>query len=312
MKRNISKLRARRWFLTTFLIFSACKQAGYQVLKPGALNQNEFDSSKTIPPTARVETLDRGVSVTWTYVGNRVEVRPSADTLDPDYIGKDQCQNPGIIAAEYDLGNNAKPKVSRTDCTSLASSGHVFSKAGTYVIKLAVKSKDNEIATASMTLKVVDRNAPASEIEGGFTIHARPILAQINQPIEFSGICELKGKLTIKWNYGDSATGAGAVTQHAYDREGQHLVTASCANDSGKTLEASLTVVVMGTTPPTIPTVPVPVPKDNPNIPRKPNCDPSQGPCQTTTQAPQGGKTIPNSTSRVWYYYPSCRCYVKQ
>ena len=122
MKEKLWNSVTLKWILSTALVVTACKQAGYEVLKPGNQNSNSFDSSKTLAPTARVEVLDRGVSVTWTYVGNRVEIKPTEDTLDPDYIGKEACQNPGLIAANYDLSNGATPAVQRTDCTSLASS----------------------------------------------------------------------------------------------------------------------------------------------------------------------------------------------
>jgi hypothetical protein len=226
-------------------------------------------------------------------------------------VGKESCQNPGIVQADYDLGNGAKPSIKRTECSSLASSGHVFSKAGDYVVKMIVKSKDNETATASMTLRVVDKNVPASQVEGGFTIHAKPLLVQVNQPVTLTGICELKGKLTINWNYADGASGAGAVTQHTYTRPGQYLVTANCSNDSGKKYDASLTVVAMATTPPTVPVVAVPVPGQNPNLPVTPGCDPTQGPCQNAGQAPNGAQTIPNTSETVWYYDPFCRCYIR-
>jgi hypothetical protein len=175
---------------------------------------------------------------------------------------------------------------------------------------MIVKSKDNETATASMTLRVVDKSIPATQVEGGFTIHAKPLLAQINQAVTFTGICELKGKSTIGWNYADGASGAGAATQHTYNRAGQYLVTATCANDSGKKFDASLTVVVMSSTPPEVPVVAVLIPGQNPNLPQTPGCDPTQGPCQNAGQVPNGAQTIPDSSETVWYYDPFCRCYI--
>ena len=300
-----------RWAIVAALSITACKQAGYQVLKPGLLNPNSFDGAKTIPPTARVEVLDRGVSVTWTYVGNNIDVRPTADTLDPDYIGKDSCENPGIVAAEYDLGNNSKPIVTRENCSTLATTSQVFSTPGDYLVKMIVKSKDNEQASASMTLRVVDRTVPANQVEGGFTIHAKPLLVALNQPVVFTGICELKGKLSINWDYADGSNGAGAVTQHKYNREGQFLVNATCASDSGKKMNSSLTIVVINSALPVMPVVPVPVPANNPNIPSIPGCDPSQGPCQNAGQTPNGSQEIPDATGPIWYYDPFCRCYVR-
>jgi len=297
--------------LLTVLSATACKQAGYQVLKPGLLIPNSFDASKTMAPTARVEVIDRGVSVTWTYVGTRVDIRPTTDTLDPNYLGKSSCENPGIIAADYELGNSLKPSIKRKECSSLATTGQVFKTPGDYLIKMVVKSEDNETAISTMTLRVVDRSGPPSQVEGGFTIHARPLLVAINQPVNFTGICELKGKLTIDWDYADSANGSGAVTQHSYANAGQYLVSAICSSASGRKMNASLSVVVSETTPPVLPEVGIPVPGTNPNLPQGINCDPSQGPCQNAGQSPNGGQTLPDETGPVWYYDPFCRCYVR-
>lgn len=305
MKDVFSNTHKLRWLIAFALAITACKQAGYQVLKPGIASQNNFDGAATIPPTARVEVMDRGVSVTWTYVGNHVDIRPSNDTLDPDYLGKEDCDHPGLIAAEYDLGNGVKPTINRENCSTLASSDQVFNSPGDYVITMVVKSKDNEQAKASMTLRVVDRSTPVSQVEGGFTIHGRPLLVGLNQPIIFTGICELKGKLIISWDYADGGNGVGSVTQHGYAHEGQYVVNATCSSQSGKKMQASLTVVVINSNLPAFPVTQPPKPEDNPNTPSTPSCDPSQGPCQNAGQTPQGNQQVPTTDEPTTYYYDS-------
>jgi hypothetical protein len=309
MKTNLWNGTSWKLIILAALSVTACKQAGYEVLKPGLLNGNDFGDPKTMAPTARVEVIDRGVSVTWVYAGTHVDIRPSADTLDGDYIGKETFENPGIIAADYDLGNKTTPTVTRVNGSTLAALNQVYTTPGDYLVKMTVKSKDNEQAIATMTLRVVDKSVPASQIEGGFTIHAKPILVELNKPVTLTGICELKGRLTISWNYADSATGAGAVTQHSYSKIGSYLVNATCASDSSKKMTASLTVVVVAKAPPSIPEVAVPVPSNNPNLPKTPSCDPTQGPCQNAGQIPNGSQTVPNSSAPVWYYDPYCACY---
>lgn len=303
-KGNGSQLRAA---LFIALAVAACKQAGYQVPQPGSADSPQsFQNDGGAAPTARIETIDAGVSVTWTYVGNKVDIRPTLDTVDPNYIGKETCEQPGIIQASYDLGNGAKPIVDRTACSSLATTGQVFSQAGDYLIQMQVKSKDNEVAWASMTLRVVDRGITRNQVEGGFTIHAKPILASVNQAILFTGICELSGQLTISWDFADGAKADGAALMHTYLQVGQYRVTAICKSSNGKTHQASLTVVVMAN-PPAVPDVAIPVPGSNPNLPPAPitpnKCDPTQGPCNTGTQVP-----TPNNTP-VITYTPDCTCY---
>ena len=310
MKMNLN-LGIVRISLLALLTATACKQAGYQVLQPDSGGPQLFNGPSTIPPTARIETLDKGVSVTWTFVGNKVTVRPTADTLDADYLDKSTCENPGIIHAGYDLGNGQKLDKDRTNCDSLAANEVSFSSPGDYLIQMEVKSQDNEVAWASMTLRVLDPKTPKDQIEGGFTIHAKPLLAQVNQSIQFTAICELKGSLTIEWDFADSTTVDGAVVQHSYTKAGQYRVNAICKNSAGKSLQASLTIVVIDSVAPKLPEVEIPVPSKNPNTPTKTGCDPTQGPCQTGAQMPTGGKTVPQSTAKVWVYVPSCACYVK-
>lgn len=312
MCRNQSNLWTKVVVMTA-LAFTACKQAGYQVLRPGTVTPQTFDGNKTIPPTARVEVIDQGVSVTWTYVGNKVDIRPTLDTLDPDYLGKSNCENPGIIQAAFDSGNGKKPVIDRLDCASLTVKEETYSQPGDYLIQMQVKSQDNEIAWASMTLRVVAKGTTREDIEGGFTIHAKPLLAGINQPIAFTGICELKGVLTISWDFADGSKADGAALQHPYAKAGQYRVTALCRNDAGRSLQASLTVVVIDGTPPTLPDVPVPVPGSNPNLPPPTTtpCDPTQGPCQNGSQVPQGGSQVPDNSGQTWSYESNCRCYYR-
>jgi len=310
-KRFLKNTITWKLLLAFGLTFSACKQAGYQVLKPGLTNSNSFDASKTMAPTARVEVIDRGISVTWVYAGTRVDVRPTTDTLDPNYIGKSTCENPGIIAADYELGTTKKTSIKRSSCSSLATTGHVFNTPGDYVIKMSVKSEDNEMAIATMTLRVVDKSITPSQVEGGFTVHAKPLLTGVNQPVTFTGICELKGKLTISWDYGNSSSGVGAVTQHSYNAPGQYVVNAFCSSDSGRKMSASVSVVVTGSLNPVLPSAVIPVPGSNPNLPKGQNCDPSQGPCQNASQKPAGGQSLPDKSGPAWYYNPFCRCYIR-
>lgn len=298
----------------------ACKQAGYQVLRPATPQTPETfkgpDTSST-PPTATVEVLDKGVPVTWTYVGSKVEIRPGVDTFDLDYLEKSKCVNQGIIQATYDLGNGSKPVVDRNECDSLATKDAVYTTPGDYLIQMQVKSLDSEVAWASMTLRIVDKNTPRDQIEGGFTLSAKPILTNVGEAINFTGICELKGRLTVSWDFADTAKGDGAVVAHTYQTPGQYRVTALCSNDSGRSLQASLTVVIVKEKAPKVPEGVIAVPGQNPNIPTPAvKCDPTQGPCQNTTQMPQGSTTVPTASTPVptpkpvvWYYDPYCACY---
>ena len=76
----------------------------------------------------------------------------------------------------------------------------------------------------------------------------------------------------IRWlkrkKFGESgAKGDGAVVAHTYQTPGQYRVTALCSNDSGRSLQASLTVVIVKEKAPKVPEGVIAVPGQNPNIP---------------------------------------------
>jgi len=300
---RLINLRIAKLGLFGLLCLTACKQAGYQVLRPGTQTPQDFDGSSTIPPTARLEVIDQGVSVTWTYVGKQVEVKPSADTVDPDYLGKSNCENQGIIEATYDLANGSKPVVARTDCAKL-STAVTYDQPGDYLITMQVKSQDQEIAWASMTLKVVAKGTARDQIQGGFTIHAKPILTNVGTVVTFNAVCELEGQQTVQWDFADGGKAEGVVTTHTYANPGQYRISAVCKNEQGISMQASLTIVIMREGAPQIGDTSGPNPGSNPNIPSTP-CTPTKGPCQSQNKS-QTGST---SGKTVWYYYPSCYCY---
>lgn len=303
--------------VSVLLLLTACKQAGYQVKQPGSdLIPQPFDGSGSSAPTANIEIYDKGVPVTWTVVGNKVDIKPSLDTLDPDYITKSKCDNPGIIEAAYDLGNGAKPVVTRTECESLAATQQVFTQAGDYLVQMQVKSLDGETSRASMTLRVLEPSTAYDQIEGGFTIHANPILATINQQISFTSLCELKGNLIISWDFADNAKVDGSAVQHAYANPGAYYVNAICKSDTGQILKASLTVVILKDPAPGIPKTALPIPGNNPNLPPKTQpCNATQGPCQAggaqVPPAPTQQPQFPGQSQQQIVFDPRCGCYVQ-
>ena len=48
MKAKLWNSVTLRWLFASALTLTACKQAGYEVLKPGLLNPNNFDGAKTV------------------------------------------------------------------------------------------------------------------------------------------------------------------------------------------------------------------------------------------------------------------------
>jgi hypothetical protein len=249
------------------LALISCKAAEYEVLRPSKNNEQTITGGPSIPPTARLEAIDRGVSVTWVYVGTAVEFRPTVDTVDPDYLNNSACTNPGIVQASYNLGDGTTPIINRPGCESLSVQSHVFQQPGVYNVTMEVLSQDNERAYGSMVFKVIPQGTPKEQIEGGFTIHGVPLLAGIGQNVTFTGICELQGQRTINWDFGDSQVATGDTSTHAYTAPGQYIVKATCQSSNGTQANASLTVVVMTGTPPVLTASELPDPNRNPGLP---------------------------------------------
>lgn len=273
---HVSKL------LTAMLLIGtahfSCRPASYEIIKPKKSKSVDRQGDPTnlgptdpgppaplaanVPPTARVEIIWDGQSVTKVRVNHPVTIRPTADTVDPDDIGKTQCANPGIVTADYTVESN-KPSASRPlGCESLGVP-YTFTKTGEYTVDMLVTSNENETAFASMTVLVLSETAPLNN-DGGFTIQAIPMLAKAGEEVGFYGFCQTKKAHTVSWTYGDNAAGVGAETKHAYASEGQYRVDATCTetDNNGRSWKAALTIVIIGDSvvipgQPTGPTPPV-------------------------------------------------------
>jgi len=295
-------------FGSLVLVAMSCGPAGYEILRPGkdgekAGNPNPIveDSSEAhkdnvphnLPPSAGIEVMYAGKSVTKIKVGTPVTVRPTPDTMDADDYGRSSCANPGIVQADYDLGNDAKPVAKRTQGCEELGVPHTFAKTGIYKLGLVVLTNENEQATAAMSIIVYDGAEPD---DGGFRVNAHPMIGTTADDITFDGICDSKkGVKAISWKFGDTKTGAGARVTHRYPVEGQYKVDAVCETTDGKTWEAQVTIVIIpGTSarPPKGPVPPLPVPPVKPPGTPGQNGPGQNGPGQQPGQTP-GVKPTP-------------------
>jgi hypothetical protein len=245
-----------------------------------------------VPPTARVEVIWKSESVTRVKVNEPVDIRPSLDTVDPDDIGVSNCVNPGIVKAEYEIGEGGEKRIAERSrgCEPL-SVPYVFTATGDYLISMLVTSNENEPAWATMTLRVFEGDTPPPE-DGGFTIRAQPMLTGIGQVVTFWGTCTLGKVQVITWQFGDGGSATGRVVTHAYQSTGQYQVDATCTDETGRAEKAKLTIVVIDKPGVKIPGVPDPVvPEANQPDPGQPN--PGQ---------PNPGQ--PNSGQPSQYPYP--------
>ncbi|TWW12786.1 hypothetical protein E3A20_00210 [Planctomyces bekefii] len=305
----IDSTKLKKWTFSAAAlgaVLYGCKPAAYEIIKPkkshgdrtsdsatpgptviGDGSSDGTASSQGIPPTARIEVMWDGASVTKVRVNREVLIHPSADTLDPDDIGKSQCANPGIVEASFDIASVAKPQKQRHNTCDSLGVPYTFSAAGRYKLEMQVTSNEGETAKASMILEVLDESAPLTN-DGGFTIQAIPMLADVGANVDFYGFCQIKGAHTIAWDFGDKATGTGITTKHSYAAPGSYTVLAVCTETATKReLTAELTVVVLKGAPsyPGAPTGPIltdgtDTNPQTPPAPECPTCLPGQTPGQ--------------------------------
>lgn len=234
------------------MTFASCRPASYQIIKPKKERRDQGDPLGPTPeaekaaPTAAIEVIKGGQSVTKVRVNEPTTIRPTADTLDPDDVGKSSCANPGIVRAQYQVASEATPEVNRgTNCDDLGVP-YTFKTAGDYLLTMIVTTEEGETAQSSMTLHVIAANAPADE-DGGFMIKANPLIVGIGQEVSLNGICTTNKPNQIVWNYGDGTNGEGANSKHAYGKTGSYRIDATCKETvaNGRSWTASVTVVVM-------------------------------------------------------------------
>ena len=207
------------------------------------------------PPTANIVVVHQNKAVTSVPVGQVVSLRPSADTLDPDDIGRSDCSHPGVVAASYDVVNLPGIDVRReVGCESLDVETK-FDRPGTYVVTLEVTDNDGEQASSTMTLVVVPNTEPVTSVPGGFTIVAKPLLVELGEPVSLEGFCELSPPQEITWKVPGVADQRGQTISHSFQRTGPATVVAYCVGRNNVELEASLQIVVINPTAP-IPSYP--------------------------------------------------------
>lgn len=305
-----------RYFSLALMLITAsmaqysCRPAAYEIIRqkksknvseqggPNSIAPEQKDPTDiapppvegNVPPTAGIEVIWNGQSVTKVRVNSPVTIKPTWDTLDPDDIGRSQCTNPGIIRAAYNLDAGATPAAERAGGCETLAVPHVFTRTGEYEISLVVTSNEDETAFASMTIVVIDETAPLESVDGGLKISADPMVAGKGQVITFTAACGLKKKHTVTWNFGDGKTATGAIVKHSYDKEGQFRVEATCTDIDGKSVKAVITIVVINK-PVTIPGRPPVNPVDpgvpaDPNQPGQPGQQPGQKPGQQPGQKP--------------------------
>jgi PKD repeat protein len=126
-----------------------------------------------------------------------------------------------------------------------ATTSHIYTKAGTYNVKLTVTDNAGLSASAEREVKVVEASPLAS-----FVVSTPGLIA--GQPVSFDGSASSDPGGTItgySWDFGDGARASGATPTHTYAKAGSYTVTLTVTDTEGKNREVSHVVQVADVPP---------------------------------------------------------------
>jgi hypothetical protein len=243
MKQNLRLIA-----LAGVITISGCRAAGYEIIDPVKDRQRPAapDATTSLLPSARLEIAQAGKLIGVVKTNQGLTFRPSADTVDPDYVGKSPCANPGITNAEYQISIDGQKVASarQRGCEPLEVP-YSFVRTGAQVVSLKVTSADGETANASQTVRVVDNDPCCSVPAPAVLVTAAPLVAYPNELVKTQAKCLATEAGTVSWKFGDGATALGGTSSHSFEKVGQYVITATCTLGNGKKAEATVTVSVI-------------------------------------------------------------------
>ena len=135
---------------------------------------------------------------------------------------------------------------------------HVYSRAGTYFVRLTVVDSFDRSADATATVTVADEMQP----EASFTVSPMPATAGAEVFLDASTSTAAPGRhiVAYTWNFGDGSTGDGVRTSHVYRVAGNYTVVLNVTDDRERRASAASTVEVTDAAPVAAATVAPPVP----------------------------------------------------
>ena len=152
----------------------------------------------------------------------------------------------GLIAGyRWDFGDGG-----RASGRQLA---HVYSTAGTYLVRMTVTDTFNRSAEATRTVAVAAGTPPAAS----FVVSPIPATAGEEVFFDASASTAAAGRrlASYEWNFGDGGVGRGGTTSHVYREAKTYTVTLNVADDTGRRGSAADILEVVGGTPIAVVTV---------------------------------------------------------
>ena len=146
-------------------------------------------------------------------------------------------RDPAGLIAEYlwDFGDGGR--------ASGRMPGHVFSTAGTYLVRMTVTDAFDRSAEATRTVAVTAGAPPTAS----FVVSPIPVAAGEEVFFDASASAAADGRRLVshEWNFGDGGAGRGVVTSHVYREARTYTVTVNVTDDSGRRGSAAGVVEVV-------------------------------------------------------------------
>ena len=150
-------------------------------------------------------------------------------------------RDPAGLIAEYgwDFGDGGR--------ASGPMPGHVYSTAGTYLVRMVVADAFDRSAEATRTVTVTAAAPPTAS----FVVSPIPVAAGDEAFFDASASAAADGRRLVshEWNFGDGGAGRGVVTSHVYREAGTYTVTVNVTDDTGRRGSAAGAVKVVDSTP---------------------------------------------------------------
>lgn len=178
------------------------------------------------PPTAAITSPQSGAQFA---VGQSIEFRGSAK----DDAGKEVTQD---IVFEWDFGDGS------TGTGQTAS--HAYSAAGTYTVKLTVKTAAQAKETSP---KLESKQTTQIEITvtSALSVAISASVTEGPAPLEVSFTAEVQGTAaSYTWDFGDGSTSTEANPTHTFTTEGAYTVKLVVTAPDGSTASAEKTITV--------------------------------------------------------------------
>ena len=157
----------------------------------------------------------------------------------------------GLVAAyQWDFGDGG-----RASGQQLA---HVYSTAGTYLVRLTVTDSFERSAEATGTVTIAAGRPP----DASFSVSPIPASAGAEVYFDASLSTAAAGRRIVShaWNFGDGSTGSGITASHVYRSANTYTVVLNVTDDAGNVGSASATVDIVDARPVAVIAVSPPAP----------------------------------------------------